>query len=251
MKVENKSETHVHQHIKQHEKQERGSFIELNHKLSNEPEPKGFKGIKWQRLLVYLMGIIILAFGIVLNTKTLLGVSAIATIPYSISQIFDWPFGDVSLVSYILFMLIQLIINKGNGWLMTIFQLPFSIVFTRLMNLVEVLTVVPETMIGRLLLLALAVVLTGIGANLTIRTKLIPNPADGLVGAISRVTGLTLGMTKNFFDAFCVLVTISIGLFFAGKIIGVGLGTIVAVLVIGRVIALMDHLFGEKMKKFF
>ncbi len=45
---------------------------------------------KIMRGLIYLMGMVILAFGITLNTKTGLGVSPIISIAYCVSEILDW-----------------------------------------------------------------------------------------------------------------------------------------------------------------
>lgn len=49
---------------------------------------------KIMRGLIYLMGMVILAFGITLNTKTGLGVSPIISIAYCVSEILDWNFGN-------------------------------------------------------------------------------------------------------------------------------------------------------------
>lgn len=57
----------------------------------------------------------------------------------------------------------------------------------------------------------------------------------------------TGGFTKNCFDLFNICITISVGMIFAHKLVGVGIGTVVAVLGVGRVIALFNHFFMKKM----
>ena len=52
------------------------------------------KGI---RFLLYFVGLFILALGLTLNTKANLGVSPIISIPYSISQLTRYNFGDLTL----------------------------------------------------------------------------------------------------------------------------------------------------------
>ena len=44
------------------------------------------------------------------------------------------------------------------------------------------------------LVLALGLVLTGVGAAMTVDMQLVPNPADGIVSSISERTGKELGL---------------------------------------------------------
>ena len=49
------------------------------------------------RILFYVTGLLVLAHGLTLNTKTGLGVSPIISVAYSISEIFDHNFGNMTL----------------------------------------------------------------------------------------------------------------------------------------------------------
>ena len=100
---------------------------------------------------------------------------------------------------------------------------------------------------GALLVLAAGIILTGIGAAMSLNMRIIPNPGDGIVQAISDCIEKSVGFTKNCFDLFNICLTTFIGLIFAHKLIGIGLGTVIAVLGVGRVIAVFNHLFMKKM----
>ena len=50
-----------------------------------------------------------------------------------------------------------------------------------------------------LLVLLAGIVLTGIGAAMTVDMQLIPNSGDGIVNSIARRCGRELGFTKNIF----------------------------------------------------
>ena len=104
-----------------------------------------------------------------------------------------------------------------------------------------------ETMPARIAVLLISVVLVGTGAALTLDMRLIANPGDGLVQAVSDRTGIELGLTKNIVDITCVTVTCILTLTAAHRIIGVGLGTLAAMLGIGRVIAIINKLFGKRL----
>ena len=130
-----------------------------------------------KRLIVYFIGVVILATGLTLNTKAGLGVSPIISVAYSFSEIFKLNFGDITLIYYSLFILTEIILHHGNRkqQLLDLFQLPFSIVFTRFLNLFTYL--IPDygnsTFLIKLFVLFGAIVLTGIGAATMLNTNLI------------------------------------------------------------------------------
>lgn len=84
------------------------------------------------------------ALGIILNTKSGLGVSPIISVSYNVSMILGVNFGNMTFVLYTVFVLIEVLIHialkKGQGkeLLITLgkdlLQLPLSLVFTRFMN---------------------------------------------------------------------------------------------------------------------
>ena len=220
------------------------------------------------RWLFYLAGMTLLAIGLTLNTKTGLGVSAIMGIPYAISEIWSLNFGNVTLAVYILFVAVQVglhIRTKTEGraafagtLLRDVLQLPLSILFTRVMNLVSTLVPVlreayPNQFLGsfcgRLLALLLAVVLTGIGASMTLNMRMVPNPGDGIVQALAERFEKPVGATKNWFDVSSVVLTVLLSLLCSGGIVGVGLGTLVAALGVGRVIHGFEHFCKDGMCK--
>ena len=217
------------------------------------------------RIIFYVTGLLILALGIILNTKSGLGVSPIISVSYSISTILDMNFGNITFVLYTVFVMIELILhtvrNRKEGKIlesearrslplvlgMDILQLPLSLVFTRFMNLFSTWIPAPTGLASQFLVLAGGIICTGIGAAMSLNMRIIPNPGDGIVQAISDCIHKPVGFTKNCFDLLNICITISVGLIFAHKLIGVGIGTVVAVLGVGRVIALFNHLFMKKM----
>lgn len=221
------------------------------------------------RALFYAVGLIILSMGLTLNTKAGLGVSPITSISYSISEIFSVNFGDVTFAVYAIFVLLELIIH-GIGFrtasalsprerklilLKDLLQFPLSLAFTRFLNLFGNLVpsfssdpaLFTQQIPLRLVMLILAIVLTGIGAAMSLSMRLVPNPGDGLVQTLADCTHKTVGFTKNCFDLVNCLITVTLGLLFAGQLVGIGVGTILAVIGVGRIIALFQRLAGSKL----
>lgn len=205
---------------------------------------------KFNRWFLYLLGMFVLAFGITLNTKTGLGVSPIISVAYCISQLFNLNFGDMTFVLYALFVVVQLFLREKRERIPTLLQLVVSLVFSRLLNLCSALITYDCTLHGlipNVLLLAVAILLTGVGVSLTVNMALVPNPGDGIVQAIAQKVGWEQGFAKNVFDLGCVAVTITMGLILAGHLVGIGLGTVLAMIGVGRAVSLTNYLFKAKM----
>lgn len=215
----------------------------------------------------YLGGLLVLALGIILNTKAGLGVSPIISVSYSISTILKSNFGNMTLIQYSSFIVVEMLLhirehyktrNSNLKLLKDVLQFPLSLIFTRFMNLFSAMipaydtpgvSVYYSSFPGRIVTLIIAIILTGIGAAVSLNMRIIPNPGDGIVQAISDCVKKEVGFTKNCFDLFNITITICVGLLFAGRLIGVGLGTVLAVIGVGRVIAVFNHFFKKKMAK--
>ena len=233
------------------------------------------------RVLFYLLGLLVLALGLTLNTKVGLGVSPIISVSFSVSTIWGFNFGNTTLALYALFVIAQIAlhlfqyrrscagpegerlapskrIDLRTALLLDVLQFPLSLVFTRVLNLFSgwipdlqraYAGAFPDSLAGRLLFLCLAIALTGVGAAASLNMRLVPNPGDGIVQAIADTVGKGVGFTKNCFDVCNISVTLAITFAFAGRLTGVGVGTVVAVVGVGRVIAAFNHIFGRRMTR--
>ena len=147
----------------------------MNHNMEMTEKTTGSGAARWG---FYLMGLLILAMGLTLNTKAGLGVSPIISLSYAASVIWNRNFGDMTFVLYGIFVLIQAAIHlrekgkAGRSLLMKdALQFPLSIVFTRFLNVFSVCIPSLEEcgseasgLLGRLGVLMLALIFTGIGA---------------------------------------------------------------------------------------
>lgn len=201
------------------------------------------------RWLIYIAGLLVLALGITLNTKTGLGVSPIVSVAFVASELGGWSIGNTTLIAYIVFMLMQLAMKGKKYRLWDLLQLPLSIVFTRFMNLFSYRIPLQTQLPGQLVMLLFAIVLTGVGAAMSLDMRLIPNPGDGVVQTISDFTGKEMGFCKNWFDGIMVVLAVILALSVGHRIIGVGIGTVAAIFGIGRVVAVFNRLFLENLKE--
>ena len=211
-------------------------------------EYSGKKNAIIYRWLFYIAGMTTLALGIVLNTKSRLGMAPILSVMFCLSEIFGWNFSNLTLGYYIFLVAVQFALRGKNYRLADLLQVPLSLVFTRVMNLFSgAITYIPETIWQKLLVAALAVTATGVGITMAVNMRILLNPGDGIVQAISDRSGLSLGTSKNLFDGGSALVTVALGLILRGRLVGVGIGTVINVVFVGRVVALCTWLFKDKM----
>ena len=194
-----------------------------------------------KRIIVYIAGLIILALGIDLNTKTMLGISPIISVPYNISVISGWLLGAVIFSYYVLLVILQLLIQKKDFPVYQFLQIPCAFVTSAAVQIFDNVIPVPGHIALKIIVLILAIVVTAIGASLVVEMKIVPNPADGLANIIGTKLGHGFGFGKNIIDFISITVSIIIGLVAKGSIIGIGIGTVITMIMTGRVIALLQN----------
>ena len=222
---------------------------------------------------VLLRGALVLAMGLTLNTKADLGVSPIISVSYCVATVTQTNFGDMTLVLYALFVFVELFLHMRQGkrqireadpallpsrrtayrlrLVMDVLQFPLSLVFTRFLNAFGAMLpdFAADGLAVRIAILVLAIVLTGIGAATTLLMRVVPNPGDGIVQAIADCTHKRVGLVKNVFDLCNLALSASLGLLLTGGLVGAGVGSLLAMLGVGRVIAVWGRLTGKRLTR--
>ena len=209
------------------------------------------------RVFLYLLGLLLLALGITLNTAANLGVSPIISVAYAVSEIKSYSFSDMTFLLYSFFviveMLIHLVMKKPRLIIADLSQVAVTLIFTRILRAFEILkSYLPEHISAlafnylpfQLAVLTAGIIFTGIGAALSINMRIAANPGDGIVQTLSDLTGVGTGLVKNLFVSGCVLTACLISYVMSGEIVGIGIGTLIAMFGVGRVIALFNRISG-------
>jgi uncharacterized membrane protein YczE len=197
-----------------------------------------------QRIVIYVIGVLLLALGVVLNTKCLLGVSTTNSVPFVISKISSLTLGTACTVVYLADVLFQCIIYRKIK-IKVLLQFPFSFVFGWIVDFYNKFIVISNPDVTmKILLLVLAILCIAVGISMVVNMDFVPNPPDGGVQALSSLTNLPFGRAKWLYDGIMLAVTVVISLLATGKIIGIGIGTIVAFFTIGNIIHFINKHFG-------
>ena len=191
-----------------------------------------------KRIIIYCIGIIILACGITMNTKTNLGVSPVISVPYNITQVLGLPLGLPVFVYYAFLIFLQYVLLPKEFTFKKFLQIICALLTSACVQFFDI--VLPTTQIWplRILMLAVAILLTGLGMCITVGMDIVPNPADGLASDIGKKIGKDMGLGKNILDAVSIVAAILIGLVCRGSLLGIGIGTVIAVIFTGRTVAL-------------
>ena len=201
------------------------------------------------RVLIFFFGLVVLSLGIDLNTKTQLGISPINSVPFNVHQLTGIPLWMCVYAFYLVFILMQWLLLKKDFHPVQCFQLVTSFVNSLLIQFFDDRIPLLTTPVSQYLVLVLAIVLTAAGISLTAGMKLIPNPGEGVAGAIGIALKKDFGYGKNVLDLCCVALSIAITLIFAGRISNIGIGTVLSMLVTGRIVKLFSAPTGKLYEK--
>lgn len=199
--------------------------------------------LKVQRYLVYILGLLVLSFGIALSIRSGLGVAPVSSIPYTLSKITGVSVGLTTTAFYWFCVLLQLFILKKDFKVRHLLQLFFAYAFGLFtdMSLFFTRNLVTDLYLVRILFLAFSLVLIAFGVYTVVLTDVVLNAPDGLVKTISERWNINFSKVKSSFDITCVLTSIILSLIFIGEISGLREGTIISALSIGNIIGFISR----------
>lgn len=118
-----------------------------------------------------------------------------------------------------------------------ILEIPLSFVFGWLTDLYDM--IIPTLQLNlyiRIIFFIMTMFVTAMGVFLSVKTHLVLTPTDGIVLTISEVFDFPFSTVKNTFDISLVVITILLCLMNHTPFYGIGIGTILTAVFIGRII---------------
>lgn len=200
-----------------------------------------------RRLLLYFLGLFIIAVGINLAVKSALGISPVSALTVPLSQISGISLGTVTVIVYAFFVLLQIIILGRQFRAKLLLQSPFSIAFGLFLNYTSSLFdwINLANYLQQMIMLLLSIVVCSIGAALYITMDIVPNAPEGLTLAICKRFDIPFSQVKLISDCIFVSVGIALCLLFLGKVTAIREGTVIAALLTGKMIGFFLKI-GEK-----
>ena len=205
------------------------------------------------RVGAYAIGLLILAFGVAFSVNSNLGVSPANSFPYVVSLIINQKMGNCVTVIFICYILLQILILKKDFQWINLSQIVFSTLFGKFVDFAKFVLgdfCIP-TYAGRLLMLAISIVLIAIGISTYMGAKLVNMPTEGLASAIaSKLPNKEFHHVKVMVDCASVGTGMVLSFIFLGGLQGIREGTIISAIVIGKVIPYANRLTGPVLQKF-
>lgn len=197
-----------------------------------------------ERLVWFSAGILINSFGIVLITKGALGTSQISSIPYVLSlQLPSISFGMFSFIMNMVYIVLQALLLRRQFKPIQLLQIVVNVVFSASIDVFMAMLsfYAPQQLFTRVLSAVAGCIVLAFGISVEVAPDLIMVPGEGIVAAISKVSGRRFGSVKVVFDVTLILIAALLSWLFFGNIVGVGVGTLLSAISVGQFVNLINR----------
>lgn len=200
----------------------------------------------WQRWCLLALGIVVMAAGIVLVTKSATGNTPISATGYVMSIAYPAiSYGMWVLVWHALLIAAQVAILRTKFRLIALWQIPISLLFSAAIDVFNhSLSIVPANYFVSLLLLDAGICVLAAGVACTVVANVAMNCGEALVCAITSKTGWNFGHTKVGFDLSCVAIACACSFATMGSLVGVREGTFVCAAITGLIVNIFVKAMG-------
>lgn len=202
----------------------------------------------FKRIFIYCVGLFIMAVGVTFSVKSNLGVSPVNAIPYVVSLISGFDQGLCVSVIFCSYIILQVFILKRDFKLHNLLQIICASLFGYFVSFSNMLFYFEpsENYIIRLIYMLVSIVFIGVGVYLYLEARLIPLPAEGVMMALKEKTVFEFHNIKMGFDVATVILAVIISYIFLKNISGVREGTIIAAILVGKVVGIISKFLKYK-----
>ena len=205
------------------------------------------------RVLIYFLGLFLIALGINLSLLSGLGVSPVAAFTSSLSRAAGVRLGAVTALCYSAFVLLEMVILRKQFRPKQLLQIPFCFVFGAFVDWIGSVfaDMTVDVYLLRLLILLLGIAALAAGAVIYVAMDIVPNPPEGLILAICKKSGASFGKIKIATDCAYVIAGILISLLFCHDIGEVREGTVLSALLTGKLISFFTGKWQDPLRKIY
>ena len=197
--------------------------------------------------ITLLAALVINSFGVVLMLYSGSGISAISSVPYALTDV--WPALSLGTWTYLFqgVLVLSLMLLRRQFVLSYLLSFAVGFCFGKLLDLQELwIGTLPRTLPLQVVYFAVSYLVICFGVALSNRCKMPIVPTDLFPRELSAITGVAYGRIKVSFDLSCLAVTALLTSTFLGHLDGLGIGTILAALTMGKAIGRMNRLLDQK-----
>ncbi|CDM68944.1 putative membrane protein [Clostridium bornimense] len=201
------------------------------------------------RLLVYLLGLFIMTLGVSMSVKSNLGVSPVSSIPYTITCITGLEMGKATILFHIVLVFMQILILRKAFKIKNLLQVVVGVIFgyfTTFSNYLFSFLPTSNSIVVRLVMMIGSTILIAIGIFFYLPADIIPLAGEGAMKAISDKAHINFNKVKIGFDISMVTISLVACLVVLKTLGSVGIGTIIAAILVGSILGIITKFFGAK-----
>ncbi len=190
------------------------------------------------RILAFIFGIALNSFGVAFVTKAALGTSPISSVPYVLSLALPLSLGQFTFIMNLGFILIQAILLRKEFAPVQYLQILVNLLFSACIDwsMALLFWLAPVSIPARLASLLAGCCILALGISIEVAPDVLLVPGEGVVKAIAHVTHFRFGSVKVAFDVCLMVLAASLSFFFFRELRGLGLGTVISALLVGRIV---------------
>lgn len=194
------------------------------------------------RFIFYVLGLFLLSFSVVLSIVSDLGINAINAIPYVLHLKSGISLGYLLTAVYCVFILLQVLLLRRDFEWIQLFQIAVAFGFGYFTDFWKwVFANMTLTSYGaKFALMLVATVIRAIAIALYVDADLIPSPAEGLTGALSKKTGVPFHTMKTIQECALIAIAVALSFILFGTLKGVREGTVISSVIIGPIMGFMQ-----------
>ena len=202
-----------------------------------------------KRILLFILGLFIMAFGVSFSIVSTLGTTPISSIAYALVLITNIDIGITTFVFNAALIFLQFLILRSGFHKKRLLQLINCIVFSYFNTLaLAVVSQIPFD--GSVLMMAVflivSIFLIAFGIFVYMPANIAPLPGEGCVEAIAIVTDWRFSTVKILFDASMVTTAlIMCWLWYASPFGAVNIGTIISAFMVGFTLRQINNLYAR------
>lgn len=196
-----------------------------------------------ERYLWFVIGVAVNSFAIALIAKADLGVGAISCVAYVLAEASGLSFGAFTFIVNMLFIVGQIVLLRRDFRPIQFLQVVVNIVFSTLIDVSTALMAgfTLDTLPLQIAGLVVGCALLALGIAVEVAPNVLLVPGEGIVRAINAVTQKPFGSCKAAFDTSLVVIALALSFALLGGIVGVGVGTVVSALAVGRIVNVLNR----------
>ena len=199
------------------------------------------------RIAFYLVGFLVMTFGIALSVKSDLGVSPVTSIPYTITCIAGLDLGLSTIVFHVALVILQIALLRRAFQVKNLLQVPVGVLFGAFTTFsVSVLAFIPTPtdVWAQIVMMLVSTVFVAFGIFLYVPADFIPLAGEGAMLAISQLSKKKFSTVKLAFDISMMVVSLIACLLVLHTLGSVGVGTVIAAVLVGSELKVLTKLFG-------